>query len=79
MMELLAHPHHKEATMLSMSQALKRIKGATAAFVDAPLLQSLCRQLRLGGRQRLLTNINKKGTFKIPFEAAKTKQRSFAP
>ena len=41
--------------MLSMSQALQRIKGTTAAFVDAPLLQVLCRQLQLGGRQRLLT------------------------
>jgi hypothetical protein len=55
MMELLAHHHPNEATMLSMSQALKRIKGATVAFVDAPLLQALCRQLQLGGRQRLLT------------------------
>jgi hypothetical protein len=27
MMELLTHPHHKEAAMLSMSQALQRIKG----------------------------------------------------
>ena len=41
--------------MLSMPQAIRRLKGATAAFVDAPLIHSLCRQLRLGGRQRRLT------------------------
>lgn len=41
--------------MLSMSQALQRIKGATAAFIDAPLIHALCRTLHLGGRQRLLT------------------------
>ena len=43
------------APILSMSQALKRIKGATAAFVDAPLLQAPCRQLQLRGRHRLLS------------------------
>lgn len=41
--------------MLSMSQAVQRIKGATAAFIDAPLIHSLCRTLDLRGRQRLLT------------------------
>jgi Transposase DDE domain len=41
--------------MLSMPQAIERLKGATAAFVDAPLIHSLCRDLQLGGRQRLLT------------------------
>src|SRR5579884_369175 len=55
MMELLAHHHQQETTMLSMAQALDRIKGATAAFVDTSLIRSLCRQLDLGGRQRRLT------------------------
>jgi len=55
MMELSAHHHHQEATMFSISQALGRIKGATTAFVDAPLIRSLCHALDLGGRQRLLT------------------------
>lgn len=41
--------------MFSMSQALERIKGDTAAFLDTPLIHSLCRQLQLGGRHRLLT------------------------
>lgn len=41
--------------MLSMSQALQRIKGATAEWIDAPLIHSLTRTLRLGGRQRRLT------------------------
>lgn len=41
--------------MLSMPQAIQRLKGATAAFVDAPLIHSLCRQLQLGGRRRRLT------------------------
>lgn len=55
MMKLFTHHHHQEATMLSMSQAIQRIKGATAAFIDAPLIHSLCRHLDLGGRQRRLT------------------------
>jgi hypothetical protein len=55
MMELFTHHHPQEATMLSMSQAVGRIKGATAAFVDAPLIHSLCHDLHLRGRQRLLT------------------------
>jgi hypothetical protein len=41
--------------MLSMSQAIQRIKGATASFLDAPLIHSLERTLHLRGRQRLLT------------------------
>jgi hypothetical protein len=38
-----------------MSQALERIKGATAEWIDAPLIHSLTRTLHLGGRQRRLT------------------------
>lgn len=41
--------------MLSMSQAIQRIKGATAAFLDASLIHSLERTLPLRGRKRLLT------------------------
>jgi hypothetical protein len=41
--------------MLSMSQALERIKGATAQWIDAPLIHSPTRTLRLRGRQRRLT------------------------
>lgn len=41
--------------MLSMSQAVARIKGATADFIEASLIHSLCRSLHLCGRQRLLT------------------------
>jgi len=41
--------------MLSMSQALDRIKGDTASFLDSTLIRSLCRQLQLPGRNRRLT------------------------
>src|ERR1700722_16525272 len=43
--------------MLSMSQALDRIKGDTTQFVDPPLIRSLCRELELRGRDRLLTPV----------------------
>jgi hypothetical protein len=43
--------------MLSMSQALARIKGDTGQFVDPSLLRSLCRELQLRGRNRLLTPV----------------------
>src|SRR4051812_14682595 len=41
--------------MLSMTQALDRIKGDTTHFLDAPLLRSVCHEVQLSGRQRLLT------------------------
>jgi hypothetical protein len=41
--------------MLSMSQALDRIKGDTARFIDPPLIRSLCLQLELAFRNRMLT------------------------
>jgi len=41
--------------MLSMSQALERIKGDTAQFLDAPLLRAIAAEVGLTGRQRLLT------------------------
>jgi hypothetical protein len=41
--------------MLSMSEALQRIKGDTTQFIDPPLIRSLCRELDLPGRNRLLT------------------------
>ena len=41
--------------MLSMSQALDRIKGDTTQFIDPPLIRALCRELELPVRQRLLT------------------------
>jgi hypothetical protein len=41
--------------MLSMSQALDRIKGDTAQFIDPPLIRALCRELELPVRKRLLT------------------------
>jgi hypothetical protein len=53
MMELSKHRPQQEAAMLSMSQALDRIKGDTASFVDPPLIRSLCRELQLSGRNRL--------------------------
>jgi hypothetical protein len=43
--------------MLSMSQALERIKGDTTQFVDPTLIRSLCRELELHGRDRLLTPV----------------------
>jgi hypothetical protein len=43
--------------MLTMSQALDRIKGDTTQFVDPPLIRSLCRELELRGRNRLLTPV----------------------
>ncbi len=43
--------------MSNISQALQRIKGDTARFVDPPLIHSLCRQLQLRGRNRLLTPV----------------------
>jgi hypothetical protein len=41
--------------MLSISQALKRIKGNTAEFVPETTLRKLCRDLQLPFRNRLLT------------------------
>jgi hypothetical protein len=41
--------------MLSMSQALDRIKGDTAQFLDAKLLRDVSQEVGLTGRQRLLT------------------------
>lgn len=41
--------------MFSMSQALERIKGATTPVITTPLIHSLCRQLQLPVRNRLLT------------------------
>jgi hypothetical protein len=38
-----------------MSQALDRIKGDTAQFIDPPLIRALCRELELPGRNRQLT------------------------
>jgi hypothetical protein len=38
-----------------MSQALDRIKGDTAQFLDAPLLRAVGREVGLAGRNRLLT------------------------
>jgi hypothetical protein len=55
MMELSKHRPQQEAAMLSMSQALDRIKGDTASFVDSPLIRSLCQELQLSGRNRRLT------------------------
>jgi Transposase DDE domain len=55
MMKLSKHRPQQETAMLSMSQALDRIKGDTASFLDPALIRSLCRQLRLHGRNRRLT------------------------
>jgi hypothetical protein len=41
--------------MLSMSQALDRIKGDTTHFLDAQLIRSVCQEVELAGRHRLLT------------------------
>jgi hypothetical protein len=41
--------------MLSMSQALDRIKGDTTRFIDPPLIRSLCRELEFPFRNRVLT------------------------
>lgn len=41
--------------MLTMSQALDRIKGDISQFIDPPLLRSLCQQLQLPFRSRRLT------------------------
>jgi DDE family transposase len=57
MMELSQHYHRQETAMLSMSQALERIKGDTTQFIDPPLIRSLCRELELDGRNRLLTPV----------------------
>jgi hypothetical protein len=55
MMEL-SRPHHRqEAAMLSISEALDRIKGDTTQFLDAPLLRAACREAGLTFRHRLLT------------------------
>lgn len=55
MMGLFTLPHSPETAMLSMSQALDRIKGNAAPFVDATLVHSLCRELELPFRDRLLS------------------------
>src|SRR6266850_3252360 len=55
MMGLSRHPHSQEATMLSIPQALKRIKGNTAEFLPEATLRNLCRDLRFPFRNRSLT------------------------
>src|SRR5262249_49185783 len=55
MMGLSRPPHSQEAAMLSIPQALARIKGNTAEYLPDPLLRSLCRDLKLSFRDRLLT------------------------
>src|SRR5438309_4570681 len=55
MMGLYRHPHSQEAAMLSIPQALKRIKGNTAEFLPEATLRNLCRDLRLSFRNRRLT------------------------
>ena len=54
MMGLYRHPHSQEATMLSIPQALERIKGNTAEFLPETTLRNLCRDLHLSFRNRLL-------------------------
>jgi hypothetical protein len=52
----LSRPHHRqEAAMLSISEALDRIKGDTTQFLDAPLIRAACREAGLTFRHRLLT------------------------
>lgn len=41
--------------MISMSQALDRIKGDTAPFIDPPLIHAVCQQSGVSFRRRLLT------------------------
>jgi hypothetical protein len=55
MMGLYRHPHSQEAAMLSIPQALKRIKGNTAEFLPEATLRNLCRDLHVSFRNRLLT------------------------
>jgi hypothetical protein len=57
MMGLSRHPHSQEATMLSIPQALKRIKGNLAEFLPEATLRHLCRDLHLSFRNRLLTPV----------------------
>src|SRR6516225_4521705 len=45
----------QETAMLSMAQALDRIKGDTSQFLNAHLIHSVCREIELPFRNRLLS------------------------
>src|SRR5436305_14970585 len=55
MMGLSTHPRSQEAAVLSMKEALARIKGSTETYLPDSLLRGLCRELKITFRDRLLT------------------------
>jgi hypothetical protein len=57
MMMVSPHPHGQEALMLTIDQALVRIKGNLEHFVPQQLIQRLADQRHLGPRQRTLTPV----------------------
>jgi hypothetical protein len=57
MMGLSRHHPSQEATMLSIPQALARIKGNTPEFLPEATLNRLCRDLQIPFRNRLLTPV----------------------
>jgi hypothetical protein len=57
MMMLLPHPHDPEAPVLTIEQALVRIKGNLEPFVPRALVQRLADRFHLGRRRRTLTPV----------------------
>jgi hypothetical protein len=55
MMGVVQTPSQQEATMLSIQKVLNLIKGNTAEFLPENIVSSLCRELQLSFRKRLLT------------------------
>lgn len=57
MMMLSLHPHDREAPVLTIEQALARIKGNLELFVPRALVQRLADRHHLGQRRRTLTPV----------------------
>src|SRR5262249_60774742 len=62
-MRLVRLPHPQEATLLTIPQALRRIKGNLADAVPAPLLLPIGRDLGHPFRRRTLTPVGTTSLF----------------
>src|SRR6185312_13966057 len=57
MMMVSPHPHEPEALVLTIDQALRRIKGNLEHYVPQSLVQRLADRFHLGQRRRTLTPV----------------------
>src|SRR5258708_3427044 len=57
MMGVVQTPSQQEATVITIQKALDRIKGNIPEFLPDKLISSLCRDLDLSFRKRLLTPV----------------------